>query len=128
MTTVGESVNYTFTVTNTGNVTLTGVGRHRRPDCARRRGHPDLPEPSSNPAGTCSGATTTLVPGQIATFTGIYTVTQADIDNGSVVDTATTQGTTPSGGTVDATSNTVTVTVDPVAVDRPSSSRSGRRP
>ena len=65
----------------------------------------------SGPTGTCSGATTTLLPGQTATFTGTYTVTQADINHGSIVDHATTQGTTPSSGTVNATSNTVTVTV-----------------
>ena len=39
------------------------------------------------------------MPGQIATFTGTYDVSQADINHGSIVDHATTQGTTPSGGT-----------------------------
>ena len=110
VTAVGQSVNYTFTVTNTGNVTLTGVGVTDTP-VSPAGGVAAICQSLSSPAGTCSGATTTLVPGQIATFTGVYTATQADIDNGSVVDTASTQGTTPSGGTVDATSNTVTVTV-----------------
>ena len=52
-----------------------------------------------------------LVAGQTAVFTGTYTVSQADINRGSVVDHATTQGTTPSSGTVNASSNTVTVAV-----------------
>ena len=110
VTAVGQSVNYTFMVTNTGNVTLNGVSVTDTP-VSPAGGVAATCQSLSSPAGTCSGATTTLVPGQIATFTGVYTVTQADIDNGSVVDTATSQGTTPSGGTVDATSNTVTVTV-----------------
>ncbi len=39
-------------------------------------------------------------------------MTQADINHGSIVDHATTEGTTPSGGTSTiATSNTVTVNV-----------------
>ena len=51
------------------------------------------------------------MPGQTAIFTGTYTVTQADVNHGSIVDHATTQGTTPSNGTVNASSNTVTVNV-----------------
>ena len=116
---------YTFTVTNSGNVTLTGVGVTDVPTApagvvtATCSG-------LTNPVATCSGATTTLVPGQVATFMGTYTVTQADIDNDSIVDHATTEGTTPSGGTTNGTSNTVTVAVDPVARRSPSPSR--RRP
>ncbi len=109
ITAAGQSVNYTFTVTNSGNLTLTDVGVTDVPT-APAGGVVATCESLSSPAGTCSGATTTLVPGQIATFTGVYTVTQADIDHGSIVDFSTTVGTTPSGGTVDATSNTVTVT------------------
>ncbi len=108
VTAVGQVVTYTFTVANTGNVTLTGVGVTDVPTAPAGGVTPDC-QSLSNPTGTCSGATTTLVPGQIATFTGDYTVTQEDIDNGSIVDDATTHGTTPSGGTTDAGSNTVTV-------------------
>ena len=110
VTAAGQSVGYTFTVVNTGNVTLSGVGVTDVPT-APAGGITATCQSLSSPAGTCSGATTTLVPGQIATFRGTYVVSQADVDHGSIVDHATTQGTAPSGGTVSASSNTVTVTV-----------------
>ena len=111
VTAANQSVNYTFTVTNSGNVTLTGVGVTDVP-VAPAGVVTATCQGLTNPVGTCSGATTTLAPGQIANFTGTYTVTQADIDHGSIVDDATTEGTTPSGGTTPlATSNTVTVNV-----------------
>ena len=70
----------------------------------------------TGPTGTCSGATTTLLPNQTALFSGTYDVTQADINHGSIVDHATTTGTTPSGGTVTSpSSNTVTVNVTQTA-------------
>ena len=112
VTAAGQSVTYTFTVTNTGNVTLTAVGVTDNP-VSPSGGVTPTCQSRSNPAGTCSGATTTLAPGQIASFSGTYTVTQADIDHGSIVDDATTQGTTPSGGTASANSNSVTVTATP---------------
>ncbi len=49
----------------------------------------------ATPSGPCSGASTTLVPGQVATFTGTYTITQADLDKGSVADSATASGDPP---------------------------------
>ena len=50
----------------------------------------------TNPSGTCSGATVaSLAPGQVAHFTATYSVTQADIDNGSINDTSTANGTGP---------------------------------
>ena len=113
VTAADQTINYTFTVTNTGNVTLTGVGVTDVPTAPAGGVNPTC-QILTNPGGTCSGATTSLEPGQTAIFTGPYTVTQADVDNGSVIDVATTQGTTPSGGTTPiATSNTVTVDVTP---------------
>ena len=110
VTAAGQPIAYTFTVTNTGNVTLTGVGVTDVPTAPAGGVNPTC-QSLSDPGGACSGATTTLEPGQTAIFTGTYPVTQADIDNGSIVDHATTQGTTPSGGTATATSNLVTVDV-----------------
>jgi uncharacterized repeat protein (TIGR01451 family) len=110
VTAAGQTVDYTFTVTNTGNETLTGVGVTDAPT-PPAGGVTATCQSLSNPAGTCAGATTTLAVGQSAVFTGTYTVTQADADNGSIADTATTQGTTPAGGTVDATSNPASVVV-----------------
>ena len=110
VTAAGQTIDYDFTVTNSGNLTITSVGVADVPT-APAGGVTATCQSLSSPAGTCSGATTTLVPGQSARFSGTYTVTQVDVDHGSVVDHATTDGTTPSGGTVGATSNTVTVTV-----------------
>ena len=85
VTAAGQTVTYTFSVVNTGNVTLTSVGVT------------DVP---TSPAGVVTATCQSLLtrrdvlgrdhgpcPGQIATFTGTYDVTQADIDHGSVVDT-----------------------------------------
>ncbi len=110
ITAAGQTIDYTFTVSDTGNLTLTDVGVTDMPTTPAGGVTPTC-QSLSSPSGTCSGATTTLLPGQTAIFTGTYTVTQADIDHGSISDFATTQGTTPTGGTVDATSNTVTENV-----------------
>lgn len=66
---VGDIIQYSYLVTNTGNVTLNGVG---------------VTETSFNGLGTApspTGGATTLAPGAVTTFTATYTVTQADIDN-----------------------------------------------
>ena len=67
---VGQVVNYTYLVTNTGNVTISGV---------------DVNETSFNGTGTpvpnpTTTGSTTLAPGGTVTFIASYTVTQADID------------------------------------------------
>ena len=74
----GDTISYTFTVTNTGNVTLTNVTL----------------------ADTVGGVTisggpiASLAPGvsDNTTFTGSYTITQADIDAGTFTNTATATG------------------------------------
>jgi uncharacterized repeat protein (TIGR01451 family) len=68
--TVGQVVNYTYLVTNTGNVTISGV---------------NVSETAFNGTGTpvpspTTTGSTTLDPGGTVTFTASYTVTQADID------------------------------------------------
>jgi uncharacterized repeat protein (TIGR01451 family) len=88
---VGDVITYQFVVTNAGNVTLTGVGVNddvlgtttpvkltTGPTCQSVTG-----------GSACSGNSVTLSPGGSATFTATYTVTQADLDNGSVNDQAT---------------------------------------
>ncbi len=109
-TAAGQNIAYTFSVANTGNVTLTDVGVTDDP-VSPAGGVTPTCQVLSNPTGTCSGATATLIPGQIATFSGTYTVTQVDIDHGSIADTATATGTPPSGRDVTATSDIVTVDV-----------------
>jgi uncharacterized repeat protein (TIGR01451 family) len=84
--TAGETVTYTFAVTNTGNVTLTDV---------------TVDDTEFSGAGELSpltpGSVATLAPGATATFTATYVVTQADIDSGTLTNTAVATGTTPEG-------------------------------
>ena len=87
----GDTVAYTFTVTNNSNVALTGL---------------TVTDPK---LGTLTCMTTTLAVGASTTCTSLpYTLTQADVDAGDVTTTATATATTPTGGTV--TSNPVTLT------------------
>ena len=110
VTAAGQSVTYTFTVTNTGNVTLTGVGVTDVPT-APAGGVTATCQSLSNPGATCSGATTTLVPGQIGHFTGTYAVSQADVDHGSIADHAHDPGHHPLGRHDERHLQPVTVTV-----------------
>jgi uncharacterized repeat protein (TIGR01451 family) len=109
---VGQTIDYRFVVTNSGNTTETNVSvddTQTAPAGSLTTG----PTCSSlaNPTGTCSGATVaSLAPGQSATFTATYTITQADINNGSVNDSAVGKGTSP-GGPVTSPPSTATVTV-----------------
>ncbi|MGV8848839.1 MAG: beta strand repeat-containing protein [Propionibacteriaceae bacterium] len=86
--TAGSTVTYTFVVRNTGNVTLTSVG---------------VSDPKVGPV-SCSP--TTLLPGATVTCTKTYALTQADVNAGSVVNTATARGTSPTSAVVQATSST----------------------
>lgn len=78
---VGETISYSFDLANTGNVTLTGV----RVDDPR--------------AGVVTCPVTTLAPGASTTCLAdnAYTVTEADLIAGGVVNTATAYGDTPAG-------------------------------
>lgn len=81
---VGDVVTYTFTITNTGNVTLTGV---------------TLTDPRIS--GAISGMPiASLAPGATVTRTATYALTQLDINAGSVANTATVTGQPPVGGPV----------------------------
>lgn len=81
--TVGDVLSYTVDVTNTGNVGLTGVGLT---DAAPGTGAFAL---------DCSGLPTTLAPGDGGVCTATYRVTQADLDDGSVTNTATAAASAP---------------------------------
>ena len=87
---IGDKINYTFTVKNTGAVTLTNV-TIKDDKCAPVKGGPIL----------------TLAPGatDTTTFTCSYDITQVDIDAGKVVNTATVSGTTPAGKVIVDTSD-----------------------
>ncbi|HTU14972.1 MAG TPA: DUF11 domain-containing protein [Solirubrobacterales bacterium] len=98
---VGEQITYTFHVENTGNVTLTSVS---------------VADVQTSPAGPLDGpvtcGVTTLAPGDSTDCTGTYTVTQADLNNGSVADTATASGTPPTGPAVESPPDDLTIPVD----------------
>jgi uncharacterized repeat protein (TIGR01451 family) len=72
----GDVVAYSFLVTNTGNVTLTSLGVSETAFTGN----------GSTPAASCP--TSTLAPSAVVTCTASYTMTQADIDAGSVDNTA----------------------------------------
>ena len=59
---------------------------------------------------TCSGATTSLAPAQSATFTATYVVTLADLNHGSINDSATATGKDPQNATVPSNAATAVVT------------------
>ncbi|MFJ2897831.1 hypothetical protein ACIO87_23435 [Streptomyces sp. NPDC087218] len=70
----GDKVTYTYTVTNTGNATLTGIGVTD-----------DLV-----PGVRCEAMA--LAPGASTTCTGTYTVTEADAERGTVINVAAAHG------------------------------------
>ena len=90
---LGEKLTYSFVVTNTGNVTLAGVGVDDKMVA-------DV---------TCP--TTTLKVGATTTCTGVYVTTQADVDNGKIVNTATSRGHVPGTPDVPVTSTPSTAVI-----------------
>ena len=106
---VGNTISYTYTVTDTGNTTLTNVSVTDNPVSPATGSSVPQCQSLTSPSGTCSGATVaSLAPSQVAHFTATYAVSQLDLNNGSVSDTSTANGTGPSGA-VTAGSNEVTV-------------------
>ena len=82
---VGQNITYSFLVTNTGNVTLRDV---------------TVNEGNFSGAGelgdvTCPAEAARLAPAAVITCTATYTVVQADVDAGSITNTATATGTPP---------------------------------
>ena len=98
---VGDTIAYSYVVTNTGNVTLASVA---------------VDDPTLGNVTCPTPATPGLAPGASETCTAdsSYTVAQADVDNGSVVDTATATG-TDTQGNPSPPSHPSTATIDTVA-------------
>jgi len=87
---VGETITYTVTATNTGNVTLTNVV---------------VSDPMLTPDSiTCP----TVAPGGTCVLTGTYVVQQADADAGQIVNTGSAGGTSPTGPVGPVTSTVTT--------------------
>ncbi|MGJ8609527.1 MAG: beta strand repeat-containing protein, partial [Octadecabacter sp.] len=100
----GDTITYTYTVTNTGNVTLEPI---------------TLSDSHTSAAGTSllaidnGGVIATLAPDAIATLEASYLVTQADIDSGAALtNTVTATPTPPTGTTLDPVTADETVTVE----------------
>ncbi len=85
---IGDIITFTFTSTNSGNVTLNDVGIE-----APLAGLSAL-------AYAWPGAPGVVLPGQTVTATATYAVTQADIDAGHAATLATVTGTPPTGPAV----------------------------
>ena len=85
----GDTISYAFTVTNTGNVTLTGIA-------------------VTDPDATITGSPIlTLAPGATDTsVTGVHTLTQPEIDSGAFANSADATGQDPDGTDVSDTSGT----------------------
>src|SRR5207249_20496 len=90
---VGQTITYTYTITNSGNVTLAGPFSL-----------------TDDKLGTFACSSSSLAPGASASCTKTHTITQADLDAGSITNIATATG----GG---VTSNQATKTV--IAVQTP---------
>jgi hypothetical protein len=100
---LGDQITWAFVVTNIGNVTLSGVTVN------------DGMLAAAGVAVSCPQ--TVLAPGQAMTcMSDAYTVTQADMDAGHVVNAATSTGLTPKGPKVTSNSDsTITAVMGPQA-------------
>ena len=95
----GQSIAYSFLVTNDGNVTLDAIAIQ------------ETTFSGSDPMGAVTCPTTPVAPGDDVTCTATYVATQADIDGGEIENTATASGEDPTGTTVFSASSTFAVTV-----------------
>ncbi|PYF76563.1 DUF7507 domain-containing protein [Pedobacter nutrimenti] len=84
VTKAGDVINYSLVVTNTGNVTLSGIA---------------VSDLGADPGSVTPASITSLAPGASATLTAKYTLKQVDVDAGSYSNQASVSGTTPGGAT-----------------------------
>ena len=107
----GDEITFTITVENTGNTTLTGLSLA---DTFKDGNQNDLifdhgdvnPQYQSSDGGSSEG---TLLVGEIATYTAVYTITQADDESGKLTNTVT--------ATANYQTSTGTLTVSDVSDD-----------
>ena len=85
----GDQINYTLTITNTGNMTLNNI---------------TVDDTLLHSALSCDKfLPASLAPGAVMTCSPTYTLSQSDIDRGSVYNSATVSGNDPGGNIVSAT-------------------------
>jgi uncharacterized repeat protein (TIGR01451 family) len=94
--TAGAEVVFQISATNIGNVTLTDV----TPTDALRRADGTAIDPSFVTITQTAGAGTSFEPIDVWTWSATYTLTQADVDAGGLVNTASVTGTPPTGNPV----------------------------
>jgi uncharacterized repeat protein (TIGR01451 family) len=104
---VGDTIAWSFLVTNTGNVPLTSVG---------------VDDPTAG-AVTCPDSM--LAPGASETCTAdtVHTVTRADVETGGVSNSATAFGTPPAGSVITSLPSSTTVRVGPIPSRPPTTTR-----
>ncbi len=124
---VGDTINYTIRVENTGNVTLTGVAL--TDTFVDGNGNPltldSGPDFDNGSLGSLEG---TLQVGETATYLASYVITQAAVDAGGVSNSVLAEGTSPQGTGINDTSddgddtdgNTVDDTTDFTITEAPS--------
>ena len=89
----GDTIDYSYAITNTGTTTLSNVGV----------------DDNYIPGDDISCPSSTLSPSADETCTASYSVSQADVDAGSVTNTAQATATNPHGTVIDSASSSVTV-------------------
>lgn len=100
VTAAGQVIRYDFAVENTGGLTLHGLVVD------------DLPTAPAGPLDAAPACpATTVPPAQTVVCSATYTVTQADVDHGSLQDTATATATEPGGSTVASAPDALTLPV-----------------
>ena len=93
----GDEVEFTMTATNSGNQTISGVAIT----------DPLIPSLTCTVGGSTAPSNVVLAPTEALICVGTYTVTQEDIDDQSLTNTATVQGADPIGAAVDDTATVI---------------------
>ncbi len=119
---VGNTISYTFVITNTGDVTLLDVVLTDSNVDAGSITYDPLDDTDSD------NDIDSLLIGGSATVTAIHTITLADINNGRVINTATAEGSTPTGIVVSDVSDSTNPADDTGANDDPTTTPVRRPP
>ena len=117
----GDTITYTYTVTNTGDVTVFNIAVTE--DAGTFTGSGATPNPAlssgSNDYDSGAGTPTDIRPGESVVFEATYTVTQADVDAGLIVNQADADGTDFHNDPASDTSGTTAVNDTPTTIGIP---------